>query len=141
MSEIASGAARGAIAAMAMTGMRRMTQGLGLVERPPPERMAREGVPGIFRLAPPDKRREAIELAHWAFGAGAGAAFGTLPRPLREHRLAGPVYGLAIWAGFELVLRRLFRLSQPRRKARERVALAADHVLYGAVVAARPRPQ
>ena len=123
---------------MAMTGMRRMTTGLGLLERSPPERMAKEGVPGLLAVVPQNKRNEAIELAHWAYGAAAGAAFGVMPRSVRRHQWAGPLYGLGIWFVFEFVLRRLFRLSEPRRKPHERLALAADHVLYGAVVGGRP---
>ncbi len=38
-----------------------------------------------------------IEAAHWAFGAGGGAAFGALPRDWRRRRWAGPVYGLVVW--------------------------------------------
>jgi hypothetical protein len=139
MSAIARGAARGTVAAMAMTGMRRMTTGLGLLEKPPPERMATEGVPGLFAHVPPNLREEAIELAHWAYGASAGAAFGMLPDAARRGRFAGPLYGVAIWAVFEVVVRRLFRLDEPRRKPVESAVLLADHVLYGVVVAARPR--
>jgi hypothetical protein len=123
---------------MAMTGMRRMTTGLGLLERAPPERMAKEGVPGLLAAVPKDKRNEVIELAHWAYGAAAGAAFGAMPESVRRHQWAGPLYGLGIWFTFEFILRRLFRLSEPRRKPHERLALAADHALYGTIVAGRP---
>ena len=128
------GAARGTVGAMAMTGMRRVTTGLGLVERPPPERLAHEGVPGLLSRLPGERREQAIELAHWGYGAAAGACYGALPVRIRGTRWAGPLYGLTIWAAFELVVRRLFRLSEPRRKRHERAALAADHLLYGAVV-------
>ncbi len=138
MSALARGAARGTIAAMAMTGMRRVTTGLGLLEETPPERLATEGVPSLLAMVPADLRNEAIEVAHWGYGAAAGAAFGLLPRPVRERRWSGPAYGLGIWLVFELVLRRLFQLDEPRRKPLERVALVADHLLYGTVVASRP---
>ncbi len=125
---------------MAMTGMRRVMTGFGVVEEPPPEEIARRGVPELFEKIPPDKRDEAVELAHWAYGAAAGVAFGTLPANVRRRLWAGPLYGLLIWAFFETAVTRVLGLrSPPQRDARERLALAADHVLYGTVVAARPR--
>jgi uncharacterized membrane protein YagU involved in acid resistance len=125
---------------MAMTGMRRLMTGLGVVEETPPDEMARRGVPQIFEKIPPDKRDEVVELAHWLYGAAAGAAFGMLPRDLRRRLWAGPLYGLLIWAFFEAAVVPLFELRSVRKRARsERLALAADHVLYGTVVAARPR--
>ena len=53
-----------------------------------------------------------IEGAHWAFGAGGGAAFGALPRDWRRHRWAGPVYGLLVWLSFELGIAPALGLSQ-----------------------------
>ena len=132
-------ALRGAVAAMAMTGMRRVTVGLGLVREPPPEQIFREGVPELLARVPADRRDELIELAHWAYGAAAGAAFGRLPAAARTARWAGPLYGLTIWAVFELGVAPLLGLrGAPERDAAERLAIAADHVLYGAVVAAPP---
>ena len=133
---VTGAALRGAVGAMAMTGMRRLTTGLGLVEQTPPEAVAEEGVPSLFRRVPPERRDEALELAHWAFGAVAGALFALLPRSLRRSRAAGPGYGLAIWALFEAAVAPalgLRRSQEPRRQ--ERLAIAADHVLYGAVLA------
>jgi hypothetical protein len=131
---------RGVVAAMAMTGMRRMTTGLGLVREVPPEEIFERGVPGLLAEIPVERRDEAIELAHWAFGAAAGAAFALAPRRVREARWAGPAYGLAIWALFEAVAAPALGLRRPReRPTSERAALAADHVLYGLVVAGRPR--
>jgi hypothetical protein len=133
-------AARGAIAAMAMTGMRRVTSGLGLLQQAPPEMIAEEGVPHLLDRIPEDYRDEAIELAHWAYGAAAGAAFAALPAAARRHWLAGPLYGLAVWLVFETGVAPVFGLSGPGQwRVSDRVAVAADHVLYGVVVAARPR--
>ena len=125
---------------MAMTGLRRLTTGFGLVEEPPPSEIAREGVPGLLARIPPDHRDEAIELAHWGYGALAGAAYGLLPASLRRGTWAGPAYGLGIWALFELVVAPAFGVrTSSERSVAERAALAADHVLYGAIVAGRPR--
>ena len=139
--DIGRGAVRGAVAAMAMTGVRRVTTGVGLVEQPPPERIAREGFPGILARVPRDHRDEAIELAHWAYGAVAGAAFGALPAGRRRGAWAGPLYGIGIWAAFEAVLAPLVFGPRFARGPRilERLAIAGDHVLYGLVVGAKPR--
>ncbi len=133
--------ARGVVAAMAMSGMRKVTTGLGLVERTPPEQIAQEGLPGLFARIPTGLRGEAIELAHWGYGGVGGAAFGVLPRPVRRHTWAGPVYGLVSWALFEAAVAPLLGLRRAREaRPVERLAIAADHVLYGIVVASTPWP-
>ena len=134
-------AARGAVAAMAMTGMRVLTVELSVVERTPPEVLARQKARGLLRKVPRRRRRAAIELAHWTYGALGGAAFGTLPEALRTHRWAGPAYGLAVWLGFELGISPVLGLARADRlPVAELAALAADHVLYGVVVSGSLRP-
>ncbi len=121
---------------MAMTGMRRVTKGLGLVGQAPPERVARQGFPGLLARVPEQHRDEAIELAHWTFGAAAAAVFGALPAAVRRRAWGGPVYGLAIWVAFETAFAPLVlgvRFAKRPRIA-ERLAVAGDHVLYGAVL-------
>ena len=133
-------AARGTIAAMAMTGMRKVTTGLGLVARTPPVEIARHGVPGLVERIPLERRSEALELAHWGYGATAGIVFGALPVRLRRSPWAGPAYGLATWAFFETLVARV--LALPARRERplvERLAIAADHLLYGVVVGGEAR--
>lgn len=128
--------ARGVVAAMAMTGMRRMTTGLGLLRQPPPDMIAEEGVPGLLARVPPHHRDEAIELAHWTYGAAGGAAFGLLPAIVRREAWSGPLYGLLTWLAFEAVLAPLLGLpTRERWQVSDRLAVAADHVLYGLVVA------
>jgi hypothetical protein len=142
-SQILHAALRGVVASMAMTGMRRLTINLGLVEEPPPQAIFRQKTHGLIRLVPRRQRKAAIELAHWSYGAGAGAAYGALPDPLRRRRWSGPLYGLAVWFGYELGLAPALGLSQAKRpRPLERLALAADHLLYGLVLSesrARPR--
>ena len=92
VNEVAHAAMRGAIASMAMTGMRVVTVSLGLVEQAPPQQIAGESS---------GPRRAAVELAHWGFGAAAAAAFGALPSSWRQRAWSGPLYGLVIWSGFE----------------------------------------
>jgi hypothetical protein len=140
---VAHAALRGGIAAMAMSGMRVLSTELGLVEEPPPQAIFRQRAKRLLRLAPRRHRRAAIELAHWGYGAGGGAAFALLPRGLRDRPWAGPVYGLAAWAGFEAVLAPLLGLEQAQKpRPAERAALAVDHLLYGLVLSEfRQRPR
>jgi hypothetical protein len=136
--EVLHSAARGAVGAMAMTGMRVITTELGLVEQTPPQAIARQRSRGLrrwLRLAPRKQRRGLIEIAHWGFGAAGGAAFGALPRGVRRRPWAGPVYGLAVWLGFEMGIAPALGLSQATRvRLVDRLALAADHLLYGLVL-------
>jgi hypothetical protein len=142
--EIAHAAVRGAIAAMAMTGMRAFTVDLGIVQQTPPQAMIRQRARGLIRRVPRKRRRAAIELAHWGYGAIGGAGFGMLPRAVRQRRRwLGPLYGLLLWFGFEAALAPLLGLRQAKElRAAERAALAADHLLYGLVLSEiRARPQ
>jgi len=142
--EIAHAAVRGAIAAMAMTGMRAFTVDLGIVQQTPPQAMVRQRARGLIRRVPRKRRRAAIELAHWGYGAVGGAAFGMLPRSVRQQRRwLGPIYGLVLWLGFEAALAPVLGLSQAKElRVVERAALAADHLLYGLVLSEiRARPQ
>ena len=140
---IAHGALRGAIAAMAMTGMRAFTVDFGLVEEPPPQAIIRQRARPLLKQVPRRRRRGMIELFHWAYGAVGGAVFSALPESVRLRAWAGPVYGLGIWLGFELGVAPVMGLAQAKRvRAAERVALAADHLLYGFVLSeTRRRPQ
>jgi hypothetical protein len=135
----ARSAVRGVVGAMAQTAMRRVTTGLGLVRRPPPERLALEAVPALIARVPAEHRDQAIELAHWGYGAFAGGVYAFLPGAVRRHAWAGPAYGIAVWLLFEAVLApTLLGLERTReRPLSERLSLAVDHALYGAVVGTR----
>lgn len=139
--ELGRAFARGVIAAMAMSGLRKVTTGLGLVEQIPPERVALEGAPALVRRIPPERRDVAVELAHWTFGGVGGAAFGLLPGLVRRRIWSGPVYGIGVWLGYELLLAPILGLHRRNEPSLgERAALIADHVLYGVVVASSPWP-
>lgn len=143
MSEVLHAGMRGAIAAMAMTGMRAFTTSVGLVKETPPRAILRQKSRGLYRVVPKGKRRAATEAMHWSYGAAGGAAYGALPAEVKQRRWSGPVYGLLLWLGFEAGLAPVLGLSQAK-KARpvERLALAADHLLYGLVLSeTRPRPR
>jgi hypothetical protein len=140
---VAHGALRGAIAAMAMSGMRELTVHAGLVDEPPPRAILRQRVPKLLRSVPRRRRPVVVELAHWGYGAMAGGVFGALPDGLRRRRWSGPVYGLAIWLSFEAGIAPALGLRQAKEvRPVERLAFAADHLLYGLVLSelrARPR--
>ena len=142
-SEVAHAALRGAIAAQAMTGFRTFAVHAGLAERPPPVAIFREKARGLLKLVPRPRRPAVIELAHWAYGAVGGAAFGALPDTIRRRRWAGPAYGLALWALYEGVMAPALGLSHAKKpRPVERMVFAADHLLYGFVLSEmRPRPQ
>jgi hypothetical protein len=126
---------RGAIAAMAMTGMRAFTVDLGIVEQSPPEAIFKQRARGLIRRVPRNRRRSAIELAHWGYGVAGGAAFGMLPESVRRRSWSGPIYGLVVWLGFEVGIAPALGLTQARKlRLAERAALAADHLLYGLVL-------
>jgi uncharacterized membrane protein YagU involved in acid resistance len=132
---IAHAALRGAIAAMAMTGMRAFTISLGIVEESPPQAIIRQRAKLLIRRVSRKRRRATVELVHWSYGAIGGAAFAILPKTARRRAWAGPVYGLFTWAGFEAVIAPTLGLTQARKlRMAERVALAADHLLYGLVL-------
>lgn len=82
---VAHATLRGAVAAMAMTGMRVCTIGLGIVEEPPPQAIFRQRAKGLLRLVPRKRRRATVELAHWSYGAAGGAALAA------DHLLYGLV--------------------------------------------------
>lgn len=140
LSEVLHGAARGAVGAMAMTGMRVLTTELGLVKQTPPQAVGRQRAAALLRRAPRRQRRGLIEAAHWAFGAGGGAAFGALPGALRRRPWAGAAYGLVVWLGFEMGIAPALGLSQAKRaRVVDRLALGADHLLYGLVLSGTRR--
>ncbi|WP_017586816.1 hypothetical protein [Nocardiopsis ganjiahuensis] len=124
---------------MAMSGMRQVAVGLGMIQRTPPDAILREGVPAVLRRVPEHRRTAFIEFAHWGYGATAGAAFGLVPRRLRSSRLSGPVYGVLAWSLFELALAPALGLAHAQKaRPQERAALLVDHVFFGLIVGSPP---
>jgi hypothetical protein len=80
--------------------------------------------------------RAVIELAHWFYGAAGGGAFALLPRSVLRSNWAGPGYGLLTWLLFELSIAPVLGLEQAKKiRPTERLMFAADHLLYGVVLA------
>jgi hypothetical protein len=129
-------ATRGVVAAMAMTGFRQLTRGLGLVEWTPPEAVLQQTAPGLFYRVPVERRPALVEAAHWGYGALAGAVFGALPARWRQPVWAGPAYGWVVWAAFEAGIGPALGLTrQPRHGPVQSTMLLLDHLLYGVIVA------
>ncbi len=138
---VASGLTRGTVAAMAMTGLRQLTTGLGFVEQTPPDAIFRQRASAPLarspRLALLVERREqaVVELAHWVYGAVGGGAYALLPRSVLRNGWAGPAYGVVTWALFEMSLAPLLGLDKAgKQRPVERLAFAIDHLLYGAIL-------
>jgi hypothetical protein len=137
-------AARGAIAAMAMSGLRRAMTAVEIVEQVPPDAILEHTAPRMLHSIPPGRRRAVIEFAHWMYGAGGGIVYGMLPYGARRRRWVGPVYGVLLWGVFQAGVAPALKLPhrRPGRPA-ERLGLLADHLLYGVVLGASladPRP-
>lgn len=132
---------RGVVAAMAMSGTRALTSSLGLIDETPPEAVVHQKLPGLLAKIPRSKQPAITELAHWAFGACAGAGFALLPTPLRQYRWAGAAYGLVVLTGFEAGIAPALGLPQAKQsRPVERLVFLADHVLFG-IVLSPPRHQ
>ena len=148
MNDVVRAAARGVVGAMAMTGLRKLTSGLGPGERDPAEAILRQRL-GLVMAALPQGRRQALkalvqpqrrraltEAAHVGFGAAAGAGYGALPAQVRQAPWSGPgVRASRSGPGYELGMAPMLGVSHAgRRKPAERVAFVADHLLYGLVL-------
>jgi hypothetical protein len=140
-------ALRGAVGAMAMTGMRTFTADVGLVRETPPQSIAKKRRPtGVLSYVPKSRRRAFVEVMHWSVGITGGAIFGLMPDALRRARWFGPLYGVGILVSYDFGIAPLLGLKQSKRpKPAEQAALIADHVLYGLILsegerAAQSRP-
>ncbi len=141
--EIAHGAMRGAVGAMAMTGMRTFTADLGLLRDTPPQSIAKKRrASGVLSYVPRRRRRAFVEVMHWGVGVAGGAIFGALPDPLRRAPGFGLVYGLGILLSYDFGIAPVLGLKQSKRpKPAEQAALIADHLLYGLILSElRRRP-
>jgi hypothetical protein len=139
--DITRSAARGVVGAMAMTGIRTLAGGMGIVQETPPEAIARDAAGGFLAAVRPERREAAVEALHWAVGAGGGAMFGLLPARARSRPWIGAAYGLGMWFGFEAGIAPVLGLGRhQQRRGGERLALAADHLLYGLVLSGTRRP-
>lgn len=139
---VARAGIRGLVAAMAMTGTRTVTSNIGLINQSPPAEIIERHAPTAIRRLQPEYRAALTELAHWSYGISGGVLFSVLPRRLRTAPWTGPVYGLLIWAVFEAALAPALGIQARRyRGVTSRIMVAADHALYGIIVAGQLAPE
>lgn len=133
---LAAGALRGVVAAMSMTGFRTLGAEFGLLDQgTPPERMADEAIPKLMAVVPAHLRPGVVDLLHLGYGGLGGAVFATIPDRWRRHWSAGPLFGTALWVGYNAAIVPALGLhAEQRRRPHEVAMLAGDHLLYGAVI-------
>lgn len=144
MDGMVRGGLAGLFGTVCMSGLMAAGRAAGLMRRPPPVEITGrvEQAAGIRD----DLREPAFTaswvVAHFAYGAAAGAAYSTL-RPLLPASpvAAGLLWGAAVWAGSYLALMPALRLYPSlRRDAPGRVGvMVAAHAAYGVSTAAAER--
>ncbi len=133
---LAAGAMRGVVGAMSMTGYRTLAAELGLLgQGTPPERIADEAIPKVMAAVPASMRPGVVDLLHVSYGALGGAVYAAIPPRWRRHWVSGPLFGMALWIGYNAGIVPLLHLhpDHPRRP-HEVAVLAGDHLLYGVVI-------
>lgn len=111
---------------------------LGVLHAFPPEEITGRALEAADVRHNERERKAATAVAHYAFGATAGAAFGLLPVPRKRPAaiVTGIMYGLGIWfvsyAGWvpKLGLRPPPGEDRPESQA----SIAAGHAVYGAAL-------
>lgn len=130
------GAAAGAVATVAMSGIMMAAQRSGLMGRHPPSEIVRAATGRKVRGKP----RSALAIAtHLGFGAASGAAYAIATRPGRGPDPApatGVIFGLGVWAvSYKGWVPALGILPPPRHDRPGRpAAMIAAHLVYGATL-------
>ncbi len=135
----AVGSLGGAASTLALSGLRRLMNRAGLVHETAPQQVvARLEELGLIEERSAGTRRILILAAHYAYGAGAGAAFGLLRRErggLASETAVGSALGVLSWgAGWSTWLPLVGVHAAPWAQNTPRVLLpVADHAFFGAV--------
>ena len=140
MQRVGIGAVGGFIATGVMDLFLTELRRLGALHTYPPEEITGRALETAGVPHDEGERKALTAVAHYAFGATAGAAFGLVPVPRKQPAVmvAGVLYGLAIWlvsyAGWipKLGLRPPPSDDPPASQA----SIAAGHAVYGAVLGA-----
>jgi len=131
------GAAAGAVATAAMSALMLAAGRAGLMGRQPPEAIVRRAGQ-LTATEPRGRLAEALAAAaHLAFGVGTGAAYALLPpagRPVARGVAAGTAVYAVSYAGWVPALGALPPADRDRTS--RQAAMAAAHVVYGAVLGA-----
>lgn len=143
MNGLIRGALAGVVATAPMTIlMETMNRSVRQGKRKPlPPRQITESLADRATAGHPDEMTldVATMVAHFGFGAGAGAAFGLVPSSVRRRPvLAGVGFGLALWATSYAGVLPAFELQRrpDRRPAWRNATMIAGHVMWGAVLGA-----
>jgi hypothetical protein len=132
------GALAGLAATVALTGLRQVWSKMGLVfETAPMQVVDRVEEVGLRGDLSPASRRLLIVLAHFAYGAGTGAAFGLLRRERgkpTEEAAVGSALGVLAWgAGWSSWLPLTGVHKAPWTQKTPKVLLpVVDHAVFGA---------
>lgn len=147
------GAVGGVVATATMTAVMAVAERAGFVGRPPPAILTTRILHWLGARPPRPIERALTVVAHVGFGAGAGALFGALAGALDRDdtpplvssplakTLAGPLYGLAVWAlSYAGWVPATGLMPAPRDDRPMRpVSMIAAHLVYGGTLAATHR--
>ena len=143
----AAGALGGAAATVAMSAVMVAALKTGLMSEMPPQEIAVKSVDraGAGDEVAHDEKRDLGWLAHFGFGAAAGALYGVLrqrlptPGPAAVH---GSVYALGVWAVSYLGWIPALRLLPPATddEPGRQPAMVAAHVVFGGLLGALVEP-
>ena len=146
--KLEQGATAGALATVPMTAVMLGAQRLGLLGQAPPAKITNAALAKVGAQPTGDERTALTALAHFGFGAAAGALF-SLARPgrpsLARAALEGAAFGTAVWATSYIgVIPRLGIMPEPQHDRPGRPStMVLAHWVFGAslglVVAARRR--
>ena len=141
-SPLVAGAAAGLLATVPMTlFMEALHQQLPPHERyplPPSEVVAQltEAAGAREHVEPPEHRALTM-IAHFGYGAAAGALYGPIARELRPPPVRGGIaFGLAVWSASYLGLLPALGILRPATEhpARRTALMIGAHLVWGAVL-------
>lgn len=135
--DVVRGGVNGALATVGMSAFLLGAQQLGLLGKQPPRII----VESLAPEATEEETRPTSIVAHFGYGAAAGAAYQLLARAVRPTATSGAAYGLAVWAAsYEGWLPWLGILPPAHRdRPGRRWTMVAAHLVYGATLGALTR--
>ncbi|MDQ1556210.1 MAG: hypothetical protein QOI02_1212 [Actinomycetota bacterium] len=129
---VVAGTAAGLFATGIMSGVFLAAQRLSLLGRLPPRMIVERLAPGVDEAT----AKPLATIAHFAYGASAGAVFGLLARRAKGGGVRGVAWGCALWAaGYEgwLPAMRILPMAHDDDRRRAGSILTA-HLVYGLVL-------
>jgi uncharacterized membrane protein YagU involved in acid resistance len=143
MNSMVAGTVSGLAATLPMTlAMEAMFRELPAEQRTPlpPRRIAMKvaRAAGAEQQMNESERQAFTLLAHFGYGAGAGALYTTVARHYLPGVMGGVVYGLGVWAGSYLGLLPALGMhrSATQMPAERNALMLAAHVVWGAALGA-----